>query len=171
MCCQCRIWLWVCAEQHFHEAEITIQSLQWFDNSTERVLPKHYSRCTFSKLFEVIPFLKLFLISVSTNKFLSSSSSSLLFSSLPFSLLRKYNIRVEDIMVRDVRYITLNCCYRDLHNVLLTGHLKTLALVESAGETQTNIMYRGRSIPNYLLKKNKLREIRNSNSRSLFVLY
>uniref|UniRef100_A0A671Y980 Chloride channel 2c n=1 Tax=Sparus aurata TaxID=8175 RepID=A0A671Y980_SPAAU len=44
----------------------------------------------------------------------------------------KYNIRVEDIMVRDVRYITLNCCYRDLQNVLLTGHLKTLALVESA---------------------------------------
>ncbi|XP_067363209.1 chloride channel protein 2c isoform X2 [Channa argus] len=44
----------------------------------------------------------------------------------------KYNIRVEDIMVRDVRYITLNCCYRDLHNILLTGHLKTLALVESA---------------------------------------
>uniref|UniRef100_A0A667ZZF1 Chloride channel 2c n=1 Tax=Myripristis murdjan TaxID=586833 RepID=A0A667ZZF1_9TELE len=44
----------------------------------------------------------------------------------------KYNIRVEDIMVRDVRYITLNCCYRDLHDVLLTGHLKTLALVESA---------------------------------------
>ncbi|XP_036391925.1 chloride channel protein 2-like isoform X2 [Megalops cyprinoides] len=44
----------------------------------------------------------------------------------------KYNIRVEDIMVRDVRYITLNCCYRDLHDVLLTGNLKTLALVESA---------------------------------------
>ncbi|XP_028428671.1 chloride channel protein 2 isoform X1 [Perca flavescens] len=43
----------------------------------------------------------------------------------------KYNIRVEDIMVRDVRYITLNCSYRDLNNVLLTGHLKTLALVES----------------------------------------
>ncbi|MEQ2165912.1 hypothetical protein GOODEAATRI_022058 [Goodea atripinnis] len=35
-------------------------------------------------------------------------------------------------MVRDVRYITLNCCYRDLHNVLMSGHLKTLALVESA---------------------------------------
>uniref|UniRef100_H3D9X1 Chloride channel 2c n=1 Tax=Tetraodon nigroviridis TaxID=99883 RepID=H3D9X1_TETNG len=45
----------------------------------------------------------------------------------------KYNIRVEDIMVRDVRYITLNCCYRDLQNVLMVGHLKTLALVESAG--------------------------------------
>ncbi|KAM4566159.1 chloride channel protein 2-like isoform 7-T8 [Odontesthes bonariensis] len=44
----------------------------------------------------------------------------------------KYNIRVEDIMVRDVRYITLNCCYRDLHNVLLTANLKSLALVESA---------------------------------------
>jgi len=51
---------------------------------------------------------------------------------------RKYNIRVEDIMVRDIRYITLNCCYRDLHNVLLAGKLKTLALVESAGETRTH---------------------------------
>ncbi|KAI4785165.1 hypothetical protein KUCAC02_037926 [Chaenocephalus aceratus] len=48
-----------------------------------------------------------------------------------FKQVVKYNIRVEDIMIRDVRYITLNCCYRDLHNVLLTGHLKTLALVES----------------------------------------
>ncbi|KAJ8280506.1 hypothetical protein GJAV_G00055670 [Gymnothorax javanicus] len=44
----------------------------------------------------------------------------------------KYNIRVEDIMVRVVPFITLNCCYRDLHDVLLTGQLKTLALVESA---------------------------------------
>ncbi|XP_062417610.1 chloride channel protein 2-like [Pungitius pungitius] len=43
-----------------------------------------------------------------------------------------YNIRVEDIMVRDVHYVSLKCCYRDLRNVLLTGHLKTLALVESA---------------------------------------
>ncbi|KAK0147797.1 Chloride channel protein 1 [Merluccius polli] len=51
-----------------------------------------------------------------------------------FLLPLKYNIRVEDIMVRDVRYITLNCCYRDLHNVLLTGNLKTLALVESADQ-------------------------------------
>ncbi|XP_038829609.1 chloride channel protein 2-like [Salvelinus namaycush] len=44
----------------------------------------------------------------------------------------KYNIRVEDIMIRDVMYITLNCCYRDLHDVLLAGHLKTLALLESS---------------------------------------
>ncbi|MEQ2281253.1 Chloride channel protein 2, partial [Ameca splendens] len=42
----------------------------------------------------------------------------------------KYNIRVEDIMVRDVRFITLNSTYRDLQEMLLTGHLKTLALVE-----------------------------------------
>ncbi|XP_043989686.1 chloride channel protein 2-like isoform X4 [Gambusia affinis] len=42
----------------------------------------------------------------------------------------KYNIRVEDIMVRDVRFITLNSSYRDLQEMLLTGHLKTLALVE-----------------------------------------
>uniref|UniRef100_A0A8C6LTZ8 Chloride voltage-gated channel 2 n=1 Tax=Nothobranchius furzeri TaxID=105023 RepID=A0A8C6LTZ8_NOTFU len=45
----------------------------------------------------------------------------------------KYNIRVEDIMVRDVRYITLNSSYRDLQEMLLTGHLKTLALVECRG--------------------------------------
>ncbi|KAF3699361.1 Chloride channel protein 2 [Channa argus] len=43
----------------------------------------------------------------------------------------KYNIRVEDIMVRDVRYITLTSSYRDLQEMLLTGQLKTLALVES----------------------------------------
>lgn len=40
-------------------------------------------------------------------------------------------------MIRDVMYITLNCCYRDLHDVLLSGHLKTLALLESSGETLT----------------------------------
>ncbi|KAK9539236.1 hypothetical protein VZT92_004354 [Zoarces viviparus] len=44
----------------------------------------------------------------------------------------KYNIRVEDIMVRDVRYITLHSCYRDLQEMILTGQLKTLALVESS---------------------------------------
>ncbi|XP_051736923.1 chloride channel protein 2a isoform X4 [Ctenopharyngodon idella] len=43
----------------------------------------------------------------------------------------KYNIRVEDIMVRDVRYITLSSSYRDLQEALVTGQLKTLALVES----------------------------------------
>lgn len=48
---------------------------------------------------------------------------------------RKYNIRVEDIMVRDVRYITLSSSYRDLQEALITGQLKTLALVESKGET------------------------------------
>ncbi|XP_037132026.1 chloride channel protein 2-like isoform X2 [Syngnathus acus] len=43
----------------------------------------------------------------------------------------KYNIRVEDIMVRDVRFITLTSSYRELQGMLLTGQLKTLALVES----------------------------------------
>ncbi|CAL8280066.1 unnamed protein product [Lota lota] len=43
----------------------------------------------------------------------------------------KYNIRVEDIMVREVRYITLSSSYRGLQEVLLTSQLKTLALVES----------------------------------------
>ncbi|MCI4391059.1 hypothetical protein PGIGA_G00129970 [Pangasianodon gigas] len=43
----------------------------------------------------------------------------------------KYNIRVEDIMVRDVRFITLSSTYRDVQEALVTGQLKTLALVES----------------------------------------
>lgn len=38
-------------------------------------------------------------------------------------------------MVRDVRYITLSSSYRDLQEALVTGQLKTLALVESKGET------------------------------------
>uniref|UniRef100_A0A8C6XV17 Chloride voltage-gated channel 2 n=1 Tax=Naja naja TaxID=35670 RepID=A0A8C6XV17_NAJNA len=46
----------------------------------------------------------------------------------------KYNVRVEDIMVRDVRYITLNCRYRDLQDVLHSTKMKSLALVESAGK-------------------------------------
>lgn len=37
-------------------------------------------------------------------------------------------------MVRDVRYITLNSSYRDLQEMLMTGQLKTLALVESRGK-------------------------------------
>ncbi|XP_069069088.1 chloride channel protein 2 isoform X1 [Pleurodeles waltl] len=44
----------------------------------------------------------------------------------------RYHIRVEDIMVRDVRYVTLNCKYRDLQDLLQSCKLKTFALVESA---------------------------------------
>ncbi|XP_074925067.1 chloride channel protein 2 [Chelonoidis abingdonii] len=44
----------------------------------------------------------------------------------------KYNVRVEDIMVRDVRYVSLNSKYRDLQEVLYSTQLKSLALVESA---------------------------------------
>ncbi|NWU53388.1 CLCN2 protein, partial [Dromas ardeola] len=44
----------------------------------------------------------------------------------------KYNVRVEDIMVRDIRYITLNCKYRELQHVLQSTKMKTLPLVESA---------------------------------------
>lgn len=42
-------------------------------------------------------------------------------------------------MVRDVRYITLNSSYRDLQEMLLTGQLKTLALVESRGNCMERI--------------------------------
>ncbi|NXQ37241.1 CLCN2 protein, partial [Alaudala cheleensis] len=44
----------------------------------------------------------------------------------------KYNVRVEDIMVRDIRYVTLNCKYRDLQQVLHGTKMKNLPLVESA---------------------------------------
>ncbi|XP_026710770.1 chloride channel protein 2, partial [Athene cunicularia] len=44
----------------------------------------------------------------------------------------KYNVRVENIMVRDIRYITLNCKYRDLQHVLVSTKMKSLPLVESA---------------------------------------
>ncbi|XP_068262337.1 chloride channel protein 2 [Nyctibius grandis] len=44
----------------------------------------------------------------------------------------KYNMRVEDIMVRDIRYVTLNCKYRDLQHVLRSTKMKHLPLVESA---------------------------------------
>lgn len=47
---------------------------------------------------------------------------------------RKYNVRVEDIMLRDIHYITLNCKYRDLQHVLQSTKMKSLPLVESAGE-------------------------------------
>lgn len=38
-------------------------------------------------------------------------------------------------MVRDMQYVTLNCKYRDLQIVLHSTKLKSLPLVESAGET------------------------------------
>ncbi|XP_054691863.1 chloride channel protein 2 isoform X3 [Grus americana] len=44
----------------------------------------------------------------------------------------KYNVRVEDIMIRDIRYVTLNCKYRDLQHVLQSTKMKNLPLVESA---------------------------------------
>lgn len=43
-------------------------------------------------------------------------------------------------MVRDVRYITLTSSYRELQEMLLTGQLKTLALVESRGEHKSERM-------------------------------
>lgn len=39
-------------------------------------------------------------------------------------------------MVRDIRYVTLNCKYRDLQHVLQSTRMKSLPLVESAGETR-----------------------------------
>ncbi|XP_038671572.1 chloride channel protein 2c isoform X4 [Scyliorhinus canicula] len=46
--------------------------------------------------------------------------------------LEKYNIRVEDIMIRDIRFVIVNCKYRELQDLLLCTKLKHLPLVESA---------------------------------------
>lgn len=87
-----------------------------------------------------MPFFVLYLLSPSLafhffpSPVYTSLTLPLLITSAPLPSFRKYNIRVEDIMVRDVRYITLISCYRDLQEMLLTGQLKTLALVESSGK-------------------------------------
>ncbi|XP_063290905.1 chloride channel protein 1 isoform X1 [Pelobates fuscus] len=44
----------------------------------------------------------------------------------------KYNIFVEDIMVRDIRFISSRCTYKDLLDVLQSCTHKSLPLVESA---------------------------------------
>nr|XP_033781550.1 chloride channel protein 1 isoform X2 [Geotrypetes seraphini] len=51
---------------------------------------------------------------------------------LSWSHISKYNIFVEDIMVRDVKFIAANCKYRDLQTILQECTLKTLPLVDSA---------------------------------------
>ncbi|XP_069506403.1 chloride channel protein 1 [Ambystoma mexicanum] len=51
---------------------------------------------------------------------------------LGWSHMSKYNIFVEDIMVREVKFIASNCKYRDLQELLESCTLKTLPLVETA---------------------------------------
>ncbi|XP_051963636.1 chloride channel protein 2-like [Xyrauchen texanus] len=43
----------------------------------------------------------------------------------------KYNVHVEDFMVGDVRYVSLNSTYRKIHEILRTGNHKTLPVVKS----------------------------------------
>ncbi|XP_063298965.1 chloride channel protein 2 isoform X2 [Pelobates fuscus] len=44
----------------------------------------------------------------------------------------KYNVRVEDIMLRNIPFVTLNSKYRDLQELLSNCRMKDLALVETA---------------------------------------
>ncbi|XP_041419138.1 chloride channel protein 2 isoform X3 [Xenopus laevis] len=44
----------------------------------------------------------------------------------------KYNVRVEDIMLRNIPFVTLNSKYRDLQELLTNCHLKNLPLAETA---------------------------------------
>lgn len=47
---------------------------------------------------------------------------------------RRYNVRVEDIMLRNIPFVTLNTKYRELQELLTDCRMKSLALVETAGK-------------------------------------
>jgi hypothetical protein len=46
----------------------------------------------------------------------------------------KFTIFVEDIMVRDVKFVSASCTYGELRNLLQTTTVKTLPLVDSKGQ-------------------------------------
>lgn len=51
-----------------------------------------------------------------------------------FSPRSKFTIFVEDIMVRDVKFVSATCTYGELQTLLQTTTVKTLPLVDSKGE-------------------------------------
>lgn len=51
-----------------------------------------------------------------------------------FSLHSKFTIFVEDIMVRDVKFVSASCTYGELQTLLQTTTVKTLPLVDSEGQ-------------------------------------
>lgn len=51
-----------------------------------------------------------------------------------FSLHSKYTIFVEDIMVRDVKFVSASYTYGELRTLLQTTTVKTLPLVDSKGQ-------------------------------------
>ncbi|XP_053566321.1 chloride channel protein 2 [Bombina bombina] len=51
---------------------------------------------------------------------------------LGFGHQERYNVRVEDIMLRNVPFVTLGSKYRDLQELLTNSRLKSMALVETA---------------------------------------
>lgn len=53
----------------------------------------------------------------------------------PLSSLSKYNIFVEDMMVRKVNFLSSQSTYRELGYLLDSTSLKTIPLVDSKGET------------------------------------
>lgn len=48
----------------------------------------------------------------------------------------KYNIFVEDIMVRKVKFLSSQATFRELNHLLETTTLKTIPLVDSKGAVQ-----------------------------------
>lgn len=57
------------------------------------------------------------------------------FSHHIFCFLSKYNIFVEDIMVRKVKFLSSHSTYRELNRLLESTTLKTIPLVDSKGES------------------------------------
>uniref|UniRef100_A0A8C9SQ88 Chloride voltage-gated channel 1 n=1 Tax=Scleropages formosus TaxID=113540 RepID=A0A8C9SQ88_SCLFO len=56
---------------------------------------------------------------------------------LGFGHFSKYNIFVEDIMVRKVKFLSSQSTYRELNNLLKSTSLKTIPLVDSKGRSST----------------------------------
>lgn len=52
----------------------------------------------------------------------------------------KYNIFVEDIMVRKVKFLSSQSTYRELNHLLETTTLKTIPLVDSKGGVHFKIL-------------------------------
>eukprot|EP00070_Physeter_catodon_P024839 XP_023988072.1 chloride channel protein 1-like [Physeter catodon] len=53
---------------------------------------------------------------------------------LGWNQLSKFTVFVEDIMVRDVKFVSASCTYGELQNLLQTTTVKTLPLVDSEGQ-------------------------------------
>ncbi|XP_052541481.1 chloride channel protein 2 isoform X3 [Tympanuchus pallidicinctus] len=109
------------------------------DSNTYRIVPGGYAVLT-GQISHILPVMIAVILANAVAQSLQPSlyDSIIRIKKLPYlpelgwGHHEKYNMRVEDIMVRDVPYVSLNCKYRDLQHVLQSTKMKSLALVDSA---------------------------------------